>query len=830
MADEQNLWRVVAIAEQLIESAHVAGMAAQEGRHRLDLGTCYYLLEQFEEAASALELALPLLRATGDRAVVCQTLFLLGAALVQLDRLRQSCPPLQEALQLARGVGDEETELDCLSQLGLALTEARRPQEALDYQQEALVLVRRRGSREAEVNELGKLGNIYTLLHRPHEALPLHEQALALAREIGYREGEAFQLGNLGTDYTDYLDQPERGSAFLRDALDIFRELGGRRGEAFTLMNLAGALAKAGHARESLDELTQARAIASALGDRRLLGYVASQEGKIYNMQGHSVASVSAHKRALLLKRGQGEEHESIEDLTRLGMAMLSQGRLDEAFAFHQQALALARTLGDRLKEAQQFDSLANVLHAQGKGESSWLYRQLALSVFHESGDLLSEGRCYVNIGRASIRILPWGELQGNKAKALAAWRLGYELLSYVEQSEAEFAHKKIEALKLAEGEQAFRRLSRTSDAHLRWLVLQRCWLEGDMLQFALRDRELETYLPDVQARAGLTGSGTPLQRACQRGCTLVEAGMWREARGALHDALAAAREQDDPTMVALILGFLGELYGASGMWEESARCFMQAQEGFHAVDDQQGEMNTHQNLGTAQLKLVLAEEALSSVHEGWLLASLLEGDRAPAVALRKMGVTYLRMGTPSYAKGSLEDALGFLQKTGSKDEEEARILAALGFACLELGFASKAAAYLEQAVQSARTLGNQQRECECLCLLATARAVAGKFNTALRDWTRVQSMLDDQKDQSLAGQVNVSIALIHLFQERPAHFLAHVRRALDLTEGSKEAYNRVQHIMDQFAVSMSGQPAAYERVRSESGQLYIDLRRERHA
>jgi hypothetical protein len=41
MIEDSELWRQVAIAERLIESAHVAGMAREEARHRIELGACY---------------------------------------------------------------------------------------------------------------------------------------------------------------------------------------------------------------------------------------------------------------------------------------------------------------------------------------------------------------------------------------------------------------------------------------------------------------------------------------------------------------------------------------------------------------------------------------------------------------------------------------------------------------------------------------------------------------------------------------------------------------------------------------------------------------------
>ena len=113
--DKSELWRRVAVAEQLIESAHVSGMAGEEGRLRLGLGGCYYLLGQDEEAVHALEQALPVLRATGNDHGVSQALCTLGVALVRLERVRQAIPVLKEGLQLARSTGAEVEELECLS-------------------------------------------------------------------------------------------------------------------------------------------------------------------------------------------------------------------------------------------------------------------------------------------------------------------------------------------------------------------------------------------------------------------------------------------------------------------------------------------------------------------------------------------------------------------------------------------------------------------------------------------------------------------------------------------------------------------------------------------
>ena len=827
MQDEHTLWQQIAIGEQLIEAARQAGDTREEGDLWLGVGATYTLLEQFREAGGAFERAIPLFRAVQERARVCRALAFLGNVHAQTGHYLQALPRFEEALALAREVGDETIELECLSSLSFALTHANRPQEALPHQQRALELVRRQGDRAAEVNELGALGITYAHMGLVAESLACHEQALALARQIGDRAGEAFQLGNLGSTHTDKLGEPERGAGYFTEALAIFQELEDRRNVAFTLTNLAGALARAARYHDARAALEQARAVASALGDRDLLGLIASQEGKVSDLAGQVTQTISAHQRALLLKKGQGEGRESIEDLSRLGMALLEQRRPAEALALHREALDLARSLGDRLREAQQLDSIADALHAQGHAYASWSHRLSALTLFRELGDLHGEGICYVNMGTACLQVPPWGEIRGNKRKALAAWRMGHTLLAMVEQSEAGMVREKIEAFSELVGEAAYQRLLRASEAYLRWLTFQRCWLVGDVLQSSLHTQEIEGYSVQDQQVSSDETDDIPLQRALRHGDALVNEGNWREARVAFQEALGSARDRDDRFMAALLLGSLGCLYARSGMWEEAATCFKQTQELFHALADTRNEMKTFQNLAAAQLKLLMGEEAISSLRSGWYLASLLRGEPAPGIALRKLGVASLQLGDANSAKSTFADALTLMRKgDGQAGDEELRLLVCLGVACVECGQASRAAEHLEQAVLQAQALfGDQQRTCACLSLLATARAVAGKFEAARCDWARVQAMLKEQGDQtSLPGQVSVNLALTFFFQQRPAHFLAHVRKALDLTESDTRAHTRVQQIMDQFEASLRVDHGAYQRALEASTPLYHAL------
>lgn len=375
--------------------------------------------------------------------------------------------------------------------------------------------------------------------------------------------------------------------------------------------------------------------------------------------------------------------------------------------------------------------------------------------------------------------------------------------------------------LKQAEGELAFERLQRGSEGFLRWFSFQRSWLEGDLLHFSLPDDELELFALTTPQRSAEQAGRTPLHQATLWAMQMVGAGKKQEARDSIQKALALARELNDRPVAALLLGALGVQYGVAGMWEECASCSKQAQESFHALEDRHNEMKAFLNLGAAQLHLLHPGEALESIRKGWYLASRFEGERAPAVALRKMGVAYLRVGDASYAKRVLEDALKYIQESGNHDEE-AHICACLALTCLELGYTPKAVAHLEQAIHLARKLEDQALAQKYECFLGIAMAVAGKFRAAQQVFSQLQPAYLNRGGRALASQGEVNVALTHLFQGSLPMYVAHLRMGLDLAKENLTTHNRVQHLVDQFEQSLAGNPGEYEKIWNESTRLYL--------
>jgi tetratricopeptide (TPR) repeat protein len=178
-------------------------------------------------------------------------------------------------------------------------------------------------------------------------------------------------------------------------------------------------------------------------------------------------------------------------------------------------------------------------------------------------------------------------------------------------------------------------------------------------------------------------------------------------------------------------------------------------------------------------------------------------------MATRLLCLAYRRLEYLHDAKSLLEEARTQAKQRGNK-EEESLLLMDLGLTCLELGYPQKAISYLEQA----------QSELGQLCLLAQAYAVNGKWARARKIWHEAEPLA--LRDQTSAAQICLYLGLTRFFEGHMPEFLAHVRRAFDLTEQNACAHEKVQILLDQIAIRMRKDPDAYEALQKESNRYYL--------
>jgi tetratricopeptide (TPR) repeat protein len=830
MADTSEIWRKVGEMEHALSLAQVRDDPQMKANILILLGGYYCKLLQWADARASYEQAVFLLRGLPPTEYLSNALFGLGLVLAGEQRFSEVLPVLGEALQLAREGQKEDIEIGCLSELGRAATEAGEPERALSYLQEVLALVRRRGNRKMEVRELGKLGIALARLKREQEAMDCHEQALAIAREIGDQAGVAMELGNLGYMLTDHLRHPESAIGYFQQALAIFRQLEDRWSEAKTLMNIAATYLRMGQAEEALQQLRQARAIATTLGDRDLLGGIAGKEGEAYELLYDPEQAIMAHQRALLLSKGIGERQSEIESMSHMGFAWRTKGQPADALDLHQRALEMAREQHDTVEEGQQLGNIASDLHALGRDQEGMYHNQQALALFREQGNLYGEGRTLVNIGTAHVVVAhtPGAyEYRDGKSiiKGLAYWRLGQALLEIDLPDEAQLVQQKIDGIRARKDEQSFQRQLRASEPHFRWLYFQRLWpASGEaLLRRERQDTRWYRSTDQVETLAVLLDE-QPLDTLLEVRC-LLSPTEWRELKASHTRSIARAADLQDRTLQGRLLYALGFFCASLGEGQEAIRNLQQALAIFDEIRDYQHVIRVAQLLGTAFLEMGQPLEAVEALQQGAFLTLPPHDHRTECmVLLRSLCSIYRMLGESKLARSLLQ--LGLEMRSPLDDPvEEKRVLVDLSFTCLDLGYHQKALEYLGQARDvSTEQMRNPFEEGALLCHIATAQAVHGKFTIARTNFVQAQNLLYQRDDLVNAGLMSNYIALTYLFQQEIAICLAHLRQGIDVTGESEHTNKRAKQLLQQIKFSMRRDVGAFQSLWEESSPHYAAL------
>jgi len=171
----------------------------------------------------------------------------------------------EQALPLARGVGDQRGEAAALGNLANCYAVDGQIHRAIELFDQVVTLARETGFHQAEATALGNLASCYAVLGQTRRAIDLHERALIIDREFGYRQGEAEELGTVANCYA-VLGQTRRAIELSKQALKLARETGYRRAEATCLICLGLCDADLGQWQASVDHHRQAIEIADTIG------------------------------------------------------------------------------------------------------------------------------------------------------------------------------------------------------------------------------------------------------------------------------------------------------------------------------------------------------------------------------------------------------------------------------------------------------------------------------------------------------------------------------------------------------------------------------------
>ena len=362
--------------------------------------------ESFQQALAKYQQALPLFRASGDRAGEADNLDSIGRVYYRTGQPQQALNFLQQALSLWREVGgspeerlrQRRGEATTLNSIGLVYIDIGQPQLALTFYQQALPIKREVSDRSGEARTINNIGLVYSNIGQPQQALNFYQQALPIRREVGDRRGESITLNNIGGVYSN-IGQPQQALNFYQQALPIRREVGDRSGEATTLNNIGAVYSDIGQPQEALNYYQQALPITREVDNRSGEANTLSNIGFVYSSIGQPQQALNFYQQALPIRREVGDRSGEATTLNHIGVVYFNIGQPQEALNYYQQALPISREVGDRRVESSTLNNIGVVYWSIGQPQQALNFYQQDLLISREMGDRPGEAITLNNIG-----------------------------------------------------------------------------------------------------------------------------------------------------------------------------------------------------------------------------------------------------------------------------------------------------------------------------------------------------------------------------------------------------------------------------------------------
>ncbi|MFE2753785.1 BTAD domain-containing putative transcriptional regulator [Actinosynnema sp. NPDC059335] len=164
--------------------------------------------------------------------------------------------------------------------------------------------------------------------------------------------------------------------------------------------------------------LASARVIGDRRGEMLVLNAMHDINNRAGALRGTLDQAELAHRIAVEL----GEPRYLVMTLDQLALALVAEGRVEEALGHHREAVELARRDGDALGEATVLNNLAQVEQRLGQRERAARHQFLAMEIYHRNGDERAYAVALNNLAElyAELGLLPEAEEHARQGVELA--------------------------------------------------------------------------------------------------------------------------------------------------------------------------------------------------------------------------------------------------------------------------------------------------------------------------------------------------------------------------------------------------------------------------
>jgi class 3 adenylate cyclase/Tfp pilus assembly protein PilF len=262
--------------------------------------------------------------------------------------------------------------------------------------QEAVALAQRLKFPRGEAAAWNGLGVVEELRGNKDLARQLYRKALQMRQKIGHKADIASSLNNLGVLFEE-LGQPDSAIAYHKQNLAIQETLKDTLRIARARFNIASALQEAGDYTDARNQLYDARTILEAVNNRDGIA-------KVFTQLGHIYLELDRYKEALPWYRQALEIRETLDDPTRLAMALSDYANaLDEYTANFDSIPPDVFFVIDR-------PELSRKRSKPGDADTVLMYYQRALDIWEALGDEGEKAKVLANFGDVFKRTGEYGK------------------------------------------------------------------------------------------------------------------------------------------------------------------------------------------------------------------------------------------------------------------------------------------------------------------------------------------------------------------------------------------------------------------------------------
>jgi Nif-specific regulatory protein len=327
-------------------------------------------------------------RLVGDRSVRARIAARLSSVYMEMGRYRTSRHYARYAYATLRDSADHRTVGQLGVTLGMCASRLGRPSEAIEWLQNAAATFRRIDDADGLVSALNNLGIVYKNLREWREATRYLEQALQLDERAGLYARMRGHNQNLGL-IRYRLGQWDLAEENFRQSLRISREVGHKGGESMALLALGLLARRRRQVDVASEHFQRALELATESENERERLLACEFQAEMALDRGDAASAIALLEPALAGALAIAPAGDLTGELmTRLGLALLMAGRLDEAEKQLARGAVLNAELGDGVEQAITARALARLDAVRGNATGLESHLREATEWFEKLGEV----------------------------------------------------------------------------------------------------------------------------------------------------------------------------------------------------------------------------------------------------------------------------------------------------------------------------------------------------------------------------------------------------------------------------------------------------------